>query len=744
MPQRVIDAKNIIDVDWVKQSFMMDSSSIDKQDAAYRVFTTANYKFADTSPGGNAAINPPPQFTRYADVRSPGLGPGAGLDNAYHAMGRYYSESIDDNAVHAILRFGLPEFNSLTSFFTNFYNAEAAAMARTGRASGLFFQAGKLIGFVVGIVPHALVFAGNVARYFMGRPPSKYYYLKPAMFPYWNAVTTMVNTIAVNMGIFPPIVGNGAVNHVNDLSADNDASAISAQTLNDFMHQMLPDIFTGGLGGGIDVYSVATKYQRLYQQYRNAGYAAILNNNALDKPNDLGTSGPDAQFTTEILRQTLAKFASSVLSPNSAVFGSLPKYAEAYMGAANQHGWQDSADTTQQNINNTPVAGETPGTAGAPPPAPQAPEPSTNTGGTNSVESIFPPNDGNSPFGGGYWNATFDMLESELTDGGSFVSFRVDGSGTIGESFSNSTKSSEIQSKINSMSSSSAESRFMIADGNLGGGAIGTAVEGVIGAVKDVVAGLATGVGLGGLAVLAGNAFVDIPEEWDSSVANLPHADFTVQLRSPYGNKMSRLLNLYIPLCMLLAGALPLATGKKTYTSPFLCEAYVRGRLSCRLGIIDSISISRGAGNVGWTENGEPLGIDVTFSVKDLSSVMYMPISASFTTLQALGQAAGQALGSAIGGETGAKAGSAIASAVSDGTWDDDNSYTDYMAVLGSLTMVDQVSKYRQWKIRVAQQAAKFNAWKSPGHFASWLNQTWPSRIISGFVPMTQIGQIGA
>lgn len=736
MPARKIDTNNIRDVDWVKQSFMMDSSSISTEDLAYRTFTSAAYKFADTSPGGNAAINPPPQFTRYADIKLPGVGPNSLTDNAQHGMGRYYSEAIDDNAVHAVMRFGVPQYNALTTFFTNFYNAEAAAMAHTGRGTSAFFKAGQAIGFIVGIVPRALIFMGNVARWFAGSQPSKYYYMKPAMSPYWNAVATMLNTIAVNMGVLPPPLDiNG--NHINDPDQNGGPTKSGDSTaLNNFMAAMLPDIFTGGAGGGIDVYAIGTKYQRLYQAWSNSGRDDLTNQNSK-------TSDVTGQEGLNLLRKTLGDFAQKRVTA-SPIYGSLPKYADAYIGLSTTQ-YNQGGDYSQSQANNssfTPPGG-TSSSSNAPAPAPEATPPAIDTGSSNSTESIFPPGS-NHPFDPSYWDKTWDFYKSEHDDGGAFISFRIDGSGTIGESFSNSTRPSELQQKINSMSSSSASARFSVADGNVGTGAIASTIQGFIGGIKDTLAGFASEVGLAGLAALAGSAFVDIPESWDTSTARLPSADFTIQLRSPYGNKLSRLLNLYLPLCMLLAGALPLSTGKKSYTSPFLCEIYVRGRMTCRLGIIDSLNITRGAGNVGWTDEGEPLGIDVSFSVKDLSSIMYMPVAANFTAFDAAVQGLAQSAGSAIAGNKGAATGSAIAASLSDNTWDDDNTFTDYMAVLGSLTMTDQVSKYRQWKLRVAQQAVKFNAWKSPGHFAAWINSTLPGRIISGFAPAARLGQTGA
>ena len=66
---------------------------------------------------------------------------------------------------------------------------------------------------------------------------------------------------------------------------------------------------------------------------------------------------------------------------------------------------------------------------------------------------------------------------------------------------------------------------------------------------------------------------------------------------------------------MLLAGILPLSTGKASYTSPFLCQLYDRGRLQIRLGMIESLSITRGTTNLAFDKHGQALGIDVTFSV---------------------------------------------------------------------------------------------------------------------------------
>lgn len=778
MPARKIDLANVVDTSWIKQSFMMDASNISDTDMQFRTLSTASYSFCDTTPGGNEAINPPPQFTRYADLRVGGAGEyqaeGTYRPSESRGIGRYYYEAYTETSTHLYMRFGLPQYNSLTSFFTNFYSAEAAAMARTGRGTSAFFKMGQVVGFIVGIVPRTLIYMYNVAQWFSGKQTSKYYYLKPAMVLYWNAVTTILNTLATNMGIIPPLIGKTAAdaNKVLNDSQDTAGSDVfgTSGPMNAAMHNMLPEIFEPN--GGIDAYKLATRYQRLNIAYRAAGYEAI----AKSEVNDAQSNSPGGQniaalqaslaafmtqrITSDPALQTTMAAGASNGSNSGAVFTGLTAYTQAYMNCVNQTSWK--ADDGTVPVDNTPADSSTPAPAPAPAPADgsaaaPAPSPPPTTGNISApaAETIYPPNS-DVAFDKSYFAGFSDFMKAEFESGSAFVAFRVDGSGTINESFSNSVKESDIQSKINSMSASNRETRFSLEGGNVSNDILTKFVQGAASAVTDFVSGTLQGVGINisGLSAIAGSAFTDIPKTWDASSANLPSMDFTLQLRSPYGNKLSRLLNLYLPLSMLLAGALPLATGKQSYTSPFLCEAYCRGRIAIRLGMITQLSITRGVGNVGWTEEGEPLGIDVSFSVTDMTSVMYMPVAANFSTMDAAKMSMAQLVGSvgssltggtdSNGNSTISNVASAAAASLTSSMWDDDNAYSDYMAILGGLTMMDQVSPLRKWKLRITNQAANFTTWKSQGHLMMWANSTWLGRVITGFSRAPRIGQSGA
>lgn len=626
MVTRVSDRRG----NWLRQSFMVPRQALSVLDERQKLFSDVSLKFTDTTLGGNFAINPPPQFTRFADLKV------KGRFNPSRGMGRYYSEAMDDNGQLVNMRFGVPEFNSLTTFFTGFFNSEASLLARTGRQSGLFYKIGKAAGFVVSLPLAPIIAAGSMYRFLAMEPASKYYYLKPTMPLYWNAVNTIANAIAVNMGIVPPVYGEEQEEFLGggDGFTPSELKALSGN-MNIYRE-----------GGGIDIYAVATRAARLSHKY----------NEKLREHLETASSRED-------LKRRMQEFAGeSIQDPGSR---GIDRYLDSYIASA--AGRLDESALTEKD-------GEATGRATL-----------------NENQESEP----------GWYDKLVEFSKAELADGAQFVTFRVDHVDSVSESFSNSAGEPEIANKINSASSSARQTRFSFAEGNLGSGGIAGVVEGALGGVKDVVSGFVNGIGMSGIAAAAGSAFIDIPQIWESASADLPTADYTIQLRSPYGNKLSRFQNLYVPLAMLLAGALPLSTGKRSYTSPFLVEIYSKGKNQTRLGIIDSMSVTRGVGNLGWTREGEPLGIDVSFSVLDLSSVMHMPISANFSLNP------------------------------TQGIFDEDSVFNDYMAVLGGLGLTDQTYIGKKLRLNITRMMTNFDSWTSVSHFSNWAVGTLPGRLVN-------------
>lgn len=685
--EKIMSGIMLHDARWVRQSFLVESDKLLALDNKNRTRTTASDKFTDTTPGGNICINPPPQFTSNCDIKVKGkFSPSQG-------MGRYYSEAIDDNSQIIHMRFGVPQYNSLTTFFTGFYNSVAGNLARTGRGMGLFYYLGKAAGFIIQLAfwqVTALIALGTVMRFALQMPSSKFYYLKPTMPVYWSTVQTIVNKIATNAGILPRSLGNSNVS--NGYMFDEDALRSLSEAAGDKI------IFDPT--GGINVYAMANKAQRLARAKRNKMKQALDNQNKNASIADL-ILGIEKENVTD--NYTADSFTT---------------YTDKW-SALNVGKMKDN---------------------------------------TNSAAENFNPEEAKS-------NTLLDFFNAEMDDGSAFASFRVNYTGASSESFSNSVTESEIQQKMNSMSSSARSTNFSFAGGNISDGVVGKLVGGALSAAKDFVAGAADSLGVSGLAMLAGGAFVDIPKHWQSSSASLPRANYTINLVSPYGNPISQLLNIHIPLAMLLAGALPLATGRQSYTSPFILELYDQGRCQIRLGMIDSLSITRGSGNLGYNNDSKAMRIDVNFSIVDLSSVISVPVTKGFSmgASQAILDA-GTGVGAAIGTLTGATGGG-IAGGVTGGTigavlgtgvgvagaatigqgidlignistaisglFEDDNAFNDYMAVLAAMSLPDQIYSFRKFKVNLTNQIENFDKFYSKANYAALMGDSLAGRTIS-------------
>lgn len=661
---------------WLRSSFMMPRSVANLADHRKALFGDVRFKFTDTTLGGNFAINPPPQFTRYADVRVVGsrgdrdYNPNS--ESSYEGgdegqgLGPYYSEAIDDNSQLIHLRFGVPEFNDSWAFLTGFYNGKAALLARTGRLDpGLAYKAGRALGFIATLPFAPIILAGATYKFLANIPASKYYYLKNAMPLYWNAVSTIVNSLAVNMNLIPPMWGDEQ-QKVSAAATKDGAEGVEMPTATDLrsMNRLFSEFDSNIFyeNGGIDILAVATKATRKAIKHQKK-LRDILKSYG-DNPN---SSEVDlAKKLNDYLDERIIADAPNTNSGESMVDAAMRRWATSSMGSTAESGIENGKEDA--------------GSEG------------TNRGIWQTAKDGY-------NFTLGKMAKAGEFFEAEAADGSDFVTFRVSYQATVSESFSSSTKESGLASKINSSSMAARDVRFNFSEGNFGSGIFDIA-ESMAGAAKDFIAGGLDSIGASGLAAAAGSALVDIPNYWETSTANLPTNNYTIQLRTPYGNKLSIYQNIMVPLAMILAGALPLSAGRHAYTSPFLCELYSKGRNTVRLGIIDSLTITRGTGNLGWSIDGLPLGIDINFSVKDMSNVMHMAIEPTFSLNPA------------------------------DGVLDEDNTFNDYMATLGGLGLADMTYTFdHKLKLNLMRKALSFRKWTSVSKWANVANYTRPGRL---------------
>ena len=715
----------VLDTDWVKQSFLLNDFKYDPStkptfkdgsensafdaniNAINRFYTTANDKFVDSRLGGSIGVNARPQFTRYADIRVPGrlagrlprvhvqmgYGDGGNSIPAY-GPGRYWSEAIDDHSQTIYIRFGVPQFNSLSNYISAAYDPDLASLARTGVGKSIFYTALTVIGAVVTLtaVP-VLSFAfltSKLLMTFFRTPNSKFYTLKPTMHLYWGAVNTLVNTIAINAGLFPPFLMNDDPNSpAQRIGTDYQVDKATLQRL----HDMMPDIFTDG--NGFDIFAMATRAQRISNKLAKDEYENGANNTSQtdwygyvkktyqDKVEDPltthnGLQGKVNAVSNEITVTGLCSWLATYINKAEGFFiHDDPKDALDQSKIFTTKEQKDVQGNTVMDSNGKPVMEE-------------------------AIDS--------SP--SSWWKEFTESIDAEMKQGSEFAIFKVDYTGPASESIGSATTESEIAQKLNTISSGNRASRFNVQDGNLDDGIIGKAIGAVTSAVGDAAEGTLNGLTFGttgALAALAGNGFFDIPKYVQSTTTQLNNTSYTMQLISPYANIISQMQNIYIPLAMILAGALPLSTGKFTYTSPFICQLFDRGRCQIKCGVIKSVSITRGTSNRSFTQKGKALAIDVTFSIEDLSSIVHMPLN------------------------TGAIFGSGASMTSSD----PDNMLMDYLAVLASQDIYSQVYMVPRAKINLALKYSQIRSLLSPANAASFVNDNIQSGLLSYFFPLS-------
>lgn len=720
------NSPKIRDRDWLSNCFMLSSKNVPTSAYKAMMLSSAHRKFTDTRIGGNIAINMPPAYTRFADPRATGLNVKNIRGTRPAGLGMYWSEQIDDNAQIIHMQFGVPTFRGMLSFFTSVSNVEAGILARTGRVPISFFV-GQIVGFVVGLrlLPYILV--GKVIKYLLNRQGSKYYNFKPAMHPYWNRVNFIANSFAVSEGIVDRSYGptsertlansvqqNGQ-NFERNLENNNTAvesSTVAADTrLVRAAHAACPELFLPN--GGVDVYRIAMRYQSLANARREF-IETLARNNDPDtlisrlieamyvKKYDV----PKEQNIHELRKIHTTEFAGKEY--HDGLDGAMENLAKDEANKALQTAMGGAVTTADQANAGEAIVGENTAAAGSTATAGAA----SSTEATIDREKAYDTFDTtlvSDPVTGevkpkegwfkSWWSGLGNDLKSGYAGAFSWVSFKVNATGPVSASFSNSTSTPEIKSSINGFSSTAAKMRFNFSQGATGIPGIDTLVSGI----KNAALGFASGIELMGLVSLAGTSFIDIPDTWEDSSANMPSESYDIHLRTPYGNALSRYMNLYIPLSMLLAGALPISTGRQSYASPFICQLYSVGRSATKLGMIDNLQITHGVGNVGFNRENKPLGIDINLTVKDLNRTVHAPIDTGGMILNPL-------------------------NALS--IFDDDNAFNEYLNVLTAMSVADMTMATRKLNRSIQLKMMQYDSFFSSGHLTLAATESAPGRAL--------------
>lgn len=612
----------IVDSEWLKSTFVIADKDIVVGDEytkfirKNRYFSTADYKTASTTPGMSMGVNPKPQFTRYCDIRSKGKLASRpdhiGITTEGHpfglGMGRYYSEAIDDNQQRIFLRFGVPKYMPLYLWLYKSFDIDKVVLHNRGLITSTILGAVDVVSklFAIGAAP-LLALGMFTAKVLVQN--SRFYSVKETMYVYWATVENILNAMTARRTMVPHVLQDYSMKLDNKIDREQKVTQSYIQALN----RMIPDVIDPSTGR-ISVFAIALRGQAAFNRMQAKDLE--LNEKvslATDFTGyrDNGETGHDTYFTNakgdaSFFTKYLFKKAYDALvrdNPDEEMPSLDPQDSTTQTSLT-------SFDSIYTDENGKPITLDS--------------DPATGQSSLDGLEKKIIDNAQKK-------RSTFDRYSeymlAELSEGAAFAIFNVDYTGSVGESFSNSSTSNPIEATFNAISS---KARNI---GNLLSAATDIpVVSDVMKLAADAGATVLSNASFGivnPLLALAYGVNITMPKVWESSSATLPRASYKIKLISPYGNAYSQLFNIYLPLAMVLAGSLPRSTGSASYTSPFMCQLFDRGRVGIQLGMIDSVSITRGTSNLGFSRNGHPNAIDLDISIANLDEVISVDVSSN-------------------------------------------------------------------------------------------------------------------
>lgn len=219
---------------------------------------------------------------------------------------------------------------------------------------------------------------------------------------------------------------------------------------------------------------------------------------------------------------------------------------------------------------------------------------------------------------------------SDNGDSSQYVSFMIDPA-SVSESYNNSIGQSQIfSSVINSGASVGAEIAFLT------NSTVGSSADTVIklgseakAAAQDLVKKMASGNGRFTAAIASSMAksytgdHTIYPEVFNSanSTSNM---SMTIHLVANSGDAYSYLVDILVPMFFILGMALPQLSknNASAYQYPPIVQCNIPGMWGTRLGMIETVSVTKNPSGKDVSINGWPTVVDVTLTVKDLEHVM--------------------------------------------------------------------------------------------------------------------------
>ena len=200
-------------------------------------------------------------------------------------------------------------------------------------------------------------------------------------------------------------------------------------------------------------------------------------------------------------------------------------------------------------------------------------------------------------------------LKNTATDSTIYINFFLSGGeSSVSESISTDVEESPVKGLVDGVSDVGKKINYFTGSGFAIGG-------------EDLEKGLSTilntngGIGLLSMAenFLKGGRMI-FPK-MVGSAAYGQEVSCSMKFVSPYGDRYSIFLRCIVPLCHILAMALPRQLSDNMFTFPFVVKAFQLGQFNIELGVINSLSIRRGGDDTSWTVDGLATEWNVDFTI---------------------------------------------------------------------------------------------------------------------------------
>lgn len=199
-----------------------------------------------------------------------------------------------------------------------------------------------------------------------------------------------------------------------------------------------------------------------------------------------------------------------------------------------------------------------------------------------------------------------------------FVHFNANGQLAPSESFATETRPTVIETMINGAVTDTIKDVHFLLSGEMGSALSGDLAT--FGTLASESLGGAIGSLLGAGSEILRGGTIAFPQVIDNCTWGREF-QFTCKFTSMYGDVESRFLNVIMPYLCLMAFFLPKQLKHKIdmYAHPPVVRAFARGIYACDIGVLTGIQVKRGGeDDTAWTASGQPMEIDVTFSIKAL------------------------------------------------------------------------------------------------------------------------------